>query len=252
MLAKFVVRQAEAGDGATSGLYIFFFAFCEEEQVGPMGAEDALNQINWDIIGWKDETVYHLQRVRKRLPRVKELFLTQGAHPGQCPFPFEPPGRSPGLGRAEVKRAAGPGIVMGLPRKPRHGRVLNHITDGCLEISVIRNVLMMNLQIPENLAQIVLAGTGHRSLADILMHELVGFIELSIQDKMDMVIHQAEGQDEDVILPCQQVDAVHRCDEVIFVAELHILHRAVCREMPTVLYREVLPLDKGQANGQIG
>ena len=54
---------------------------------------------------------------------------------------------------------------------------------------------------------------------DVLVHEAVAFIERTIQDKMDMCVHQGECQDDHTISPDSDINPVHSGDEILFIVE---------------------------------
>lgn len=182
---------------------------------------------------------------------MEDIFAALGAQPCQGGFLLQPARESPGLLSAEIQGTAGPGIILDLPRQPGGNGVLDHIADGRLEICVVRNSLVVNGQTTQFVAQAVPARDGDRSLPDILMDESVARVETAIKDKVQVVVHQAESQDDDTILQGNGVNPVHRGDEVLPVPEQDILGGAVGGEMPAVSNGVILPFYDGEANGQV-
>ena len=69
---------------------------------------------------------------------------------------------------------------------------------------------------------------------------------------MQVVIHQAEGQNDDAEFPRNGVYSVHTGYKVVPVPEQYILGGAVGREMPAVANGKVLSFNKREADGQVG
>ena len=110
---------------------------------------------------------------------------------------------------------------------------------------------MVNGQAAQFVAKAVPTRDGDRSLPDILMDESVARVETAIKDKVQVIVHQAESQDDDTILQGDGVNPVHRGDKVLPVPEQDILGGAVGGEMPAVANGVILPFYDGEAYGQV-
>ena len=182
---------------------------------------------------------------------MEDILPALCTHSRQRALLLQPSRKSPGLLSTEIQGTAGPGIILDLPRQPGGNRILDHVADGRLEIRVIRNSLVVNGQAAQFVAQAVPTRDGDRSLPDILMDESVARVETAIKDKVQVIVHQAESQDDDTILQGDGVNPVHRGDKVLPVPEQDILGGAVGGEMPAVANGVILPFYDGEAYGQV-
>lgn len=107
-----------------------------------------------------------------------------------------------------------------------------------------------------NFSQFISVSVSERYMqgcpSDVLVHKAVAFIERTIQDKMDMRVHQGESQDNHTISLDSDIDPVHSCDEIQFIVEQHIDGIAIRAEMPTVPDADVLSFDECEVESEIG
>ena len=99
-----------------------------------------------------------------------------------------------------------------------------------------------------SMAQRYMAGCS----AYIVMYEAVAFIEFSIQDEVDVGIHQAEGKDDHAVSPDSDIDAVHPGDEIFIVEEHFVDGISVGTEMPAVFDSNLLSFGERDVKPQVG
>ena len=84
------------------------------------------------------------------------------------------------------------------------------------------------------------------------MYEAIAFIVFSIQDKVDVCIHQTKGKDDYMVSPNSDIDSVHPGNEIVIV-EKHLIDGIPVRaEMPAVLDRNLLSFGKRDVKSQVG
>ena len=84
------------------------------------------------------------------------------------------------------------------------------------------------------------------------MHKPVAFFESTVQDEMQVRVHQGESQDDHVVALHDDKDAVHPRDEILVVLEQRIDSIPVRGEMPAVLDLDFLSLDERDVEPEIG
>ena len=76
------------------------------------------------------------------------------------------------------------------------------------------------------------------------MYKAVAQIEITIQDKVEVRIHENKSQNQYIAVFSHNVDPVHPGTEVVFVVK-HNFHRIPCTvEMPTIVDRNQLALGR--------
>ena len=83
------------------------------------------------------------------------------------------------------------------------------------------------------------------------MDKAIALFERTVQNQMDMIVHQAKRQNNDRVLPNQQINPVHRIDEVCPVTKQHLGLGAVGGEVPAIADGMVLTFYDGEADAQI-
>ena len=78
----------------------------------------------------------------------------------------------------------------------------------------------------------------------ILMHKAIAIIEIAVKNKVYMSIHQAKSQDDDIVFLYCHKNPVHAIYEIGIIIKQPVNKASVCIEMPTIIYRMVLPFDK--------
>ena len=78
----------------------------------------------------------------------------------------------------------------------------------------------------------------------IVVHEPVAFVEVPIQDEMNVGVHQTEGQDDNPIGLQGDKHTVHPVNEIIVTLKDGIDGISIGTEVPTVLDGDVLAFDE--------
>lgn len=123
-------------------------------------------------------------------------------------------------------------------------RVVQHVADRCLEIAVRVDHLEMDWNFLQLVGDSVPLLDRHRSAFDIIMHEVPAFQTLTMENEMDMIVHQDESENNDGVTACDEIDPVHPIDEVFFIHEDPIDGIAVSGEVPAVPDADVLAADE--------
>ena len=84
------------------------------------------------------------------------------------------------------------------------------------------------------------------------MYEAIAFIEFSIQDEMDVCIHQAESKNDDTVSPDSDIDAVHPGNEIVIVEKHFFDGISVRVEMPAVFDSNLMSFGERDVNPQVG
>ena len=84
------------------------------------------------------------------------------------------------------------------------------------------------------------------------MDKTIARIELSVQNKVDMSIHQHKSKNQDIATFCDGKDSVHPVTKILIVPEQTLNRVSGCIEMPTVIDLNDLSFNHRPFKSQIG
>ena len=159
--------------------------------------------------------------------------------------------RGPQTDGAEIQGTAGPGVMPGRVGDAADGRIFHNIADRRLEIGIRVDDLIVDRKIVQLVVLSMRQGDILRGPFDIIMHEAFALIQVSIQDKVQVGIHQGKSQDDDMLFIHNDIDAVHPGTEILIILENDIDGISIGAEMPAVLDGNHLAPDEGSVQSEI-
>lgn len=137
-------------------------------------------------------------------------------------------------------------------RNTPDGRILDGVADDQFQVEVRIHPLMAYGYSFEFLALPVFDRNIPGCPSDVFMHKPVAFIIFTIEDEVDVRIHQTKSEDNHTKSPDGQIHAVHSADEIVFILENGFNGIAVSTEMPAIVDRYVFSSGEGDIETQIG
>lgn len=84
------------------------------------------------------------------------------------------------------------------------------------------------------------------------MNKQVTGIEVTVQDKMHVSVHQNERQNQNVVFVYDWKYPVHTVEKLVGIMKQNIHRIPISVEMPTVIYRNTLTFNDSQVETNIG